>query len=251
MSAVKEVSGTLDSAIPRLSVVVPCFNESGRIGATLERLRDFFDGQSYGAELIVVDDGSTDGTASVVAEGHPDVRLVRYGTNRGKGHAVKQGMLEATGAYRLIYDADSSTPIEEVSKLWPRFDAGADCVIGSRTAPGAAIGAHQPRYREIIGKLGNRFIRLAGLTTFTDTQCGFKAFTAEAARTIFARQVMERFGADCEYLCIARVHGLTVAEVPVRWNNCPDTRVRPVRDSLRTLCEVLVIRANLWRRRYD
>ncbi len=238
-------------ASPRLSVVVPCFNEARRIGATLDRLEAYFGLQSYATELVVVDDGSADNTAALIREGHAGVRLIRYETNRGKGYAVKLGMLEACGDFRLVYDADGSTPVEEVEKLWPVFDAGADAVIGSRTAPGASIEARQPRYREVIGKLGNVFMRLAGLTEFTDTQCGFKAFTADAARIIFPRQVMERFGADCEYLCIARVHGLKVAEIPVRWINCPDTRVHPARDTLRTLAEVLVVRANLWRRRYD
>lgn len=238
-----------DSAL-HLSIIVPCYNEAGRVVDTLKRVRAYLAEQDYTAEIIVADDGSTDGTGDKVRREMPEVRVLGYARNRGKGFAVRLAMAQARGEFRIVYDADGSTPVTEISKLWREFDAGADVVIGSRALPDSEIEAHQPAYREVIGKAGNLVLRILGLTEFSDTQCGFKAFTREAADVIFPRQVIDRFGADCEYLCIARLHRLRVVDIPVRWINSPDSRVHVIADTLRTLGEALRVRWYLWTGRY-
>ncbi len=236
---------------PRLSIVLPCFNESRRIGATLESFQTYLGGLSHASEIIVVDDGSTDSTAEIVRETFPDVRVLGYPSNRGKGYATKLGMTEATGAIRLVSDADGSTPITEIEKFWPEFDRGAAVVIGSRALPESDVAVRQPRYRQNMGRVYNVMLRTLGLTDFPDTQCGFKAFTAETCEIIFPRQRMEGFGADCECLYIAKRHKLKVVQVPVRWLNSPDTRVHALFDSARMIREAFTIRLNAFRRVYD
>lgn len=226
----------------RLSVVIPAYNEAARICDTLMKLTDYFAYQDYTVEIIVVDDGSPDGTAKVVAERFPDIMVLSYTPNRGKGYAVRHGMGVATGAYRLFYDADGSTPIEEVEKLWPRFEEGAAIVIGSRALPESNIEVLQPPYRRIMGRVYNLLLRFLFLTTFPDTQCGFKCMTAESCGAIFRLQKANGFGSDCEILYIAQCKALTVAQVPVRWTDSPDTRVRAIYDSLNMMREVCTIR---------
>lgn len=238
------------SAPIHLSVVVPCYNEAARIGRTLDMFHAYLAGQNYSWEIIVVDDGSDDGTAEAVRGSFPGVRVISYRPNRGKGHAVKEGMLAARGAYRLVSDADGSTPIEEIEKFWPELERGAAIVIGSRALPESRIEVRQPWYRENMGRVYNLILRVLGLTRFPDTQCGFKAFTAEACGVVFPRQTVDGFGADCELLYIATLHGLRVVQVPVRWLNSPDTRVHPVFDSLKMLCEIGRVRWNALRGRY-
>ncbi len=225
-----------------LSIVIPAYNEEQRIAGTLEAIDAYLSRQGYDSEVIVVDDGSTDQTVSAVHDAFPDTVVISYGPNRGKGHAVRTGMSSATGAYRLYFDADASTPIEEVDKLWPCFDAGADIVIGSRSLPDSDVQVHQPWYRENMGRAFNVLVRGLGLTRFLDTQCGFKAFTAHACDVVFSRQTIERFSFDAELLHIAEVHGLRVDEIPVRWMNCPQTRVKAVRDSVTSFVDVLSVR---------
>ena len=231
----------------RLSVVIPAYNEAGRIGGTLESIEAYLSRQPYDSEVIVVDDGSTDETASIVGERFPEVRLISYRPNRGKGHAVLTGMTHAHGDYRVFYDADASTPIEEVEKLWPRFDAGADIVIGSRALTDSNVQVHQAWYRENMGRVFNVLIRMLGLTHFPDTQCGFKGFTAGACAVVFPRQTIERFSFDAELLYIAAKHGLRIEQAGVRWINCPYTRLNPIADSTRMFLDVLTIRwKDLW-----
>lgn len=236
------------------SLIIPAYNEESRIATTLLAVLSYFAEQQYDAEVIVVDDGSEDRTREVVGEtarpGRTPVRCLALGQNRGKGAAVNAGMQAARGAYRIFYDADGSTPIAELEKLWPAFAAGAAVVIGSRSLPGSDVAVRQKWYRECMGKTFNALLRLMSLTRFPDTQCGFKGFTAEACARIFPRQTVWRFSFDVELLVIARRQGLTVAQVPVRWVNEPKSRVDPLRDSTRMFLDMLVIRFRSWTGRY-
>jgi dolichyl-phosphate beta-glucosyltransferase len=214
-----------------LSLVIPAFNEERCIEETLATLEEYLSRQDYDSEIVVVDDGSSDETAARVEADFPDVRMISYQPNCGKGHAVKTGMLAATGAFRVYYDADGSTPIEEVEKLWPRFEDGASVVIGSRTVPDSDVRVRQALYRQTMGRIFNLFVRLLAIQGFPDTQCGFKGFTAEASEAVFRRQTVERFGFDAEVLYIARRHGFRIDQIGIRWINCPHTSVHPVLDS--------------------
>ncbi len=231
-----------------LSLIIPAYNEERRLGETLRRTLDYLDAQPYAAEIVVVDDGSTDGTAGIIASAGEKARPTRlactgYGTNRGKGHAVRTGMLEkATGDFRVFFDADGSTPIEELEKIWPRFEDGADIVIGSRALPQSEIVIRQAWCRESMGRAFNVLLRLLGLTQFKDTQCGFKGFTRKACELVFPRQTVQRFSFDAEILYIARRLGLRIDEVPVRWLNNPESRVHPVSDSARMAFDMASIR---------
>lgn len=233
-----------------LSLVIPAYNEAQRIGPTLEHVRGYLSRQGYDSEVIVVDDGSRDSTAAV-AGSFDGVKLVRLDRNRGKGAAVRRGMLkEARGAYRFYYDADASTPIEELEACWPFFEAGADIVIGSRALAASRIERRQAWYRERMGRVYNLFLRGMGLTRFLDTQCGFKGYTAQAADICFSRQMLDGFSFDAELLHIASLHGLRVDEIPVRWLNSPKSRVNPLTDSTRMFLDLLRVRANAAAGRY-
>lgn len=238
-------------AQPRLSIVIPAYNEARRIGDTLIKVHAYLMKQTGVSEIIVVDDGSTDRTADVVQKHFPAVQVISYQPNRGKGHAVRTGMLAAKGDIRLFFDADSSTPIEELDNVFPHIERGADIVIGSRMVTGADVMVHQRWFRERVGRFFNVVLLALGLTHMRDTQCGFKAFTVRATEICFSRQTLERFSFDVEILCIAARHGLKVVEIPVHWINSPDTRVRMLRDAVPTLKELLAIRANLRAGRYD
>ncbi len=233
-----------------LSLIIPAYNEAERIGPTLELVRAYLARQDYDSEIIVVDDGSRDGTAAV-AGAFDGVKLVRLYRNRGKGAATRRGMLqEACGAYRFYYDADASTPIGEIDACWPRFETGADIVIGSRALAASRIEIRQAWYREHMGRVYNLFLRGMGLTPFLDTQCGFKGFTAQAAGACFSRQTLDGFSFDAELLYIAAMHGLCVDEIPVRWVNSPKSRVNPLTDSTRMFLDLLRVRANAAAGRY-
>lgn len=235
---------------PRVSLVIPAYNEEARIGETLERACSYFSEQDYGYEIIVVDDGSTDGTSDAASEAGENVRLIHYPGNRGKGYAMRKGVAEAHGEFRIVYDADASTPIAEVEKFWPEFDRGAAVVIGSRALAESDVRVRQPRYRRMMGRIYNMLLRALRLTTFRDTQCGFKAFTADSCDIIFPRLTVSGFGSDCEMLFIARLHGLDVAQIPVLWINSADSKVNPVFHSLDMIREVLLIRLNGFLGRY-
>jgi dolichyl-phosphate beta-glucosyltransferase len=232
------------------SLVIPAYNEELRIGDSLRHIHDYLDAQDYDWEVIVVDDGSSDRTVDVVRAEFPWARLESYMPNRGKGHAVRIGMQAGTGRYRVFYDADASTPIEEVEKLWPLFEAGADIVIGSRALPESDVQAHQAWYRENMGRTFNLILRALGLTHFPDTQCGFKGFSAAACDAVFPRQTIERFGFDVELLYIAAKLGLRIEQVPIRWRNSPKTTVNPITDSARMVAEAISVRLKDLRGRY-
>ncbi len=237
-----------------LSVVVPAYNEEQRIGATLARILAYLRDEGARFEVLVVDDGSRDRTREVVsrlAASEPHLRLIALGKNRGKGMAVRRGVLEATGDRVLFSDADLSAPIEEIEKLAARIENGSAVAIGSRSVRGARIDVHQPWYRELMGKTFNLFVRVLAIRGFVDTQCGFKCFTADAARAIFSRTRIDRFAFDVEALVVARRLGFEVAEVPIRWSNEPNSRVGVLRDSVRMLLDLARIRWNIARGVYD
>jgi dolichyl-phosphate beta-glucosyltransferase len=208
-----------------LSVVIPAFNEARRLPTTLARVHAFLDARGGRYQVLVVDDGSSDGTAEVARAGPGPVEVLRHAPNRGKGHAVRAGMLAAGGERRLMTDADLSTPIEELSRLEAELERGFDVAIGSRAVAGARIEVHQPLYREVVGRLFNRLVQLLLLPGLHDTQCGFKLWSAEAAKAAFAACRLDGFSFDVEALYVARRRGLRIAELPVTWRNDAATRV--------------------------
>ena len=230
-----------------LSIVIPAYNEKQRIGKTLRVMHAYLQQQPYAAEIIVVDDGSQDGTASIVQASEAafsPTQVLRNGRNRGKGFSVRQGFLHARGEYLLFSDADLSTPIEEVEKLLAALQEPCDIAIGSRAVPGSRVEVHQPWYREHMGRLFNVCVQILAVPGIRDTQCGFKCFRREAAMAICHRMVAERFGFDVEMLYLARRLGYRVREVPVLWRNSPETRVRVWRDSASMIGDLLRIRWN-------
>lgn len=226
----------------KLSVLIPAYNEEMRVGDTLKLFKDYLDQQDYAYEVVVVDDGSKDLTAETVRKTHPWAQVAEYSVNRGKGYATRYGAQVCKGEFILISDADGSTPIDDIEKMWPKFDAGCDIVIGSRAMVDSDVQIRQPLYRQSMGRIYNMVLRLLVLTPFKDTQCGFKAFRQSIVNPVIGRMTCDGFGADCEMLYIAAKLGYTVDEVPVRWLNSPDTRVHPIFDSLDMLREVLLIR---------
>lgn len=222
-------------------------NEAERLPRTLERIATHLGGRRGTWEIVVVDDGSRDRTAERAEAAGATV--LRNEANRGKGYAVRRGMLAARGARRLMTDADLSTPIEELERLGARMDEGHDVVIGSRALPGARIEVRQPWYRENMGRLFNLFVRALAVPGVMDTQCGFKLFTAAAARDVFSAMRLDGFSFDVEALFLARRKGYRIAEVPVVWRNDAASRVSLVRGFL-AFPDLLRIRANAWTGRY-
>ena len=229
-----------------LSIIIPAFNEQRRLPNTLESIGTYLKTHSLRAEILVVDDGSSDDTARVAAgyqDTHPNLRVISNGRNRGKGFSVRHGMLEARGEIALFTDADLSTPIEEADKLLAAIrDQGHDGAVGSRALDRSLIAIHQAAIREQAGILFNFFVRWIMGIDYSDTQCGFKAFRMDRSRIIFEQQRMEGFGFDPELLFLAKRHQLRVAEVPVRWSHDAATKVNVVTDGIRMLLDLLVIR---------
>ena len=236
----------------KVSIIIPAYNEERRLPGTLERVRQYLAARPFDAEVIVVDDGSSDATARVVEEFRarmPGLRLISNGPNRGKGFSVRHGMLEARGSIALFTDADLSAPIEEADKLIGALQS-VDVTFGSRALNRSLISIHQSRFREFAGIVFNKLVKLILGLPFVDTQCGFKAFVLPRARIIFEQQRIERFGFDPELLFLARRHGLRALEIPVRWSHDADTKVRVGTDSLRMFLDLLVIRWNGMMGRY-
>ena len=238
----------------KYSIVIPAYNESARIGATLEKLLEYVERQNWDAEILVVNDGSTDNTGELVrgyAATHPALRLIENPGNRGKGYSVRNGMLQAAGDVLLFTDADLSSPIEEASRLFQELAAGADIAIGSRWLRRDSQGRRQPLFRQMLGRIFNLLARCVLGLGYQDTQCGFKAFTRKAARAVFSRQRIEGWGFDPELLYLAHKCGLRVREVSVHWAHCDGTRISPVRDGLRMLGEMLSVRCYALTGKYD
>jgi dolichyl-phosphate beta-glucosyltransferase len=227
-----------------LSVIIPAYNEERRLGPSLERIFAHLRKRRKPFEVLVVDDGSSDSTAPLVrrlAKKHRGLRLLMNGGNRGKGASVRHGVEQAKGGLILMSDADLSTPIEALSDLEAALGS-ADIAIGSRAIDRGRITRRQPLFREAGGRLFNLLVRALTVGGISDTQCGFKLFRADSARRIFALQRVPRFGFDVEALYLARKMGLKIAEISVAWENSPETKVRPVRDGLRTFLDLALIR---------
>jgi dolichyl-phosphate beta-glucosyltransferase len=228
-----------------LSIVVPAYNESGRLPGSLRRMRQHFDALGEEYEVIVVDDGSSDDTYAQsldLAAGWPQLTVLQFDRNRGKGAAVREGMLHAGGEHRLFSDADLSTPLDELPRLRARLQGRTQVAIASRGLAESQIEVHQQKRRELMGRTYNRLLQLLVLRGIHDSQCGFKVFTAEAATACFAPLQTMRFGFDAEVLVRAQAHGWKIAEVPVRWRHVEASRVNSVRDSSRMLWDLLRLR---------
>jgi glycosyltransferase involved in cell wall biosynthesis len=240
------------TAGPELSIIIPCFNEEQRLPASLEKIAAYIKEKRPTAEVIVVDDGSTDATAAIAESWRdriPRLRVLSNGINRGKGFSVRHGSLEAQGEIILFTDADLSSPMEEGEKLLAALKTY-DVAIGSRAMDRGLIEVHESLFREFAGIVFNRIVRTILWLPFVDTQCGFKAFRRERCRIIFEQQTIERFGFDPELLYLARHHGLSIKEVPVRWAHSPATKVNMMRDSVQMFLDVFVIRWNALRGLY-
>jgi glycosyltransferase involved in cell wall biosynthesis len=241
-------------AHPRLSIVIPAYNESARIGNALERVLACVEERKWDAEILVVDDGSTDDTVAVVGSWiakHDRLHLIRNRGNRGKGYSVRNGLLQAAGEIVLFTDADLSAPIEEAERLIAAIDSGVDVAIGSRWLDKQKQTITQPMYRRFFGRCFNWVTRKVMGLPYRDTQCGFKAFKRDAAQTIFRLQTIERWGFDPEILFIARKLRYKIEEVPVTWGHDERSRISYLKDGMKMLSEMAEIRSNSLRGRYD
>ena len=230
---------------PALSVVVPCFNEEQRLPRTIERIERYLDARHISYELILVDDGSADGTRQIMdsaAARHAAVRVEALPRNRGKGRALAVGVEAATGVEILVTDADLSTPIEELEKLEAALSNGAGVAIGSRALRESRVEVSQPLYRVVMGKAFNLMVQAVLLPGLWDTQCGFKLFRADVAHPVFALLKTDGFGYDPEVLYRAKQRGVKIAEVPVVWRNSAPTKVRAVHSSVDMLMHLMRIR---------
>jgi dolichyl-phosphate beta-glucosyltransferase len=226
---------------PQLSVVVPAYNEEARIGGTLDAITAWLDARGEDYELIVADDGSTDGTAALAdahATRHPRIRVLRLAPNRGKGAAVRAGILAARGAEILFSDADLATPIEELTRLRAALAGGADIAVASRALPDSDIRTRQHPARELMGRTFNVIVRSLVMNGIKDTQCGFKLFRRDAAHDLFGRATVDGFAFDVEILLLARGR-YKIAEIPVTWRHVEQSKVSPGRDAARMLTDVL------------
>ncbi|MCU1314169.1 MAG: glycosyl transferase, group 2 family [Acidobacteriaceae bacterium] len=227
------------------SIIIPAYNEAARIEGALRSVTECIRERGWDAELLVVDDGSTDDTAAIVEHwerSHPEVKLIRNERNRGKGYSVRHGMLRASGDVVMFTDADMSSPIEEAERLFAAIAGGADVAIGSRWLTGKRIVHKQPLYRRFFGRCFNALTRTIMRLPFADTQCGFKAFRSKAASMVFGLQRIERWGFDPEILFIALRRGLRVTEVPVTWGHDERSRISYLRDGVQMLAELVFIR---------
>ncbi len=228
-----------------ISIVIPAYNEAERIGPTIETIQDYFSKKNQSFDILVVNDGSRDNTGNIVvnrAKERRDVTLLESSVNQGKGASVKRGIIQAASDLILLTDADLSTPIEEFEKLVPWIQNGYDIVIGSRGMKKSEIVLKQPWHRRIMGKVFNLLVRILILNDFTDTQCGFKLFSRQAAKRIFRASRIDGFAFDVEVLFIAKKMGYKTMEVPVKWIDSPHSKINPLRDPVKMLLDLLRIK---------
>jgi dolichyl-phosphate beta-glucosyltransferase len=239
---------------PQYSIVIPAYNEAARISSALESVVGCIRQRGWLAEVVVVDDGSRDETATIVREfagKATEVRLLQNPGNRGKGYSVRNGLLQSFGEVVMFTDADLSAPIEEAEGLFAAIRSGADIAIGSRWLERTRQTIRQPLYRQFFGRCFNAVTRAVMGLSFADTQCGFKAFTRAAAQTIFQLQTIERWGFDPEILFIALKRGYRIIEVPVSWAHDERTRISYLKDGMRMLQDIAIVRWNALLGRYD
>lgn len=245
MSKESRQKNIAEDARPFLSVIIPCYNEEELVEKTIRRVAEYLRSKGYGYEIIAVDDGSRDSTVAIIKglmKSMPHLKLLENVKNRGKGHSVRRGFLEAEGSFVCFSDADLSTPIEEVEKLLGWLNKGFDIAIGSRSLGESKVEVHQKKWRELMGKTFNLFVRVAAISGFKDTQCGFKCFKRNAAKDIFSRQRIDGFSFDVEALYIGLKFGYRIKEVPVRWINRFESRVNPLIHPLQMVRDMLKIR---------
>ena len=236
-----------------ISVVIPAYNEEQRLPSTLESVHGYLSGKDRAFEIIVVDDGSADGTAAMVekfAENHAGVRLISYKPNRGKGHAVRTGMLAAEGSLVLFDDADGSSPIEEIEKLIASIEGGSDVAFGSRAKPDEERVVKALAYRKAIGNTFNMIVQSLLLPGFFDTQCGFKMFKRSVVQDVFTVSRQDGFAFDVEVLYISRLRGYSIQEIPINWHNVDGSKVNVFFDSQKMFIDVLRIALGAWTGKY-
>jgi dolichyl-phosphate beta-glucosyltransferase len=232
--------------IPDISIIIAAYNEEARLPNSLKKIHEYVAAKNLAVEIIVVDDGSTDGTASTtqaLADSIPGLKLISYAKNKGKGYALRTGALVSQGKLVLLSDADLSTPIEELGSLMKFMaEKSFQIAIGSRALALSKIVETQPWWRQGMGKVFNRIVKLLVIDDFSDTQCGFKLFTGDTARRLFREARINRFAYDVEILALAKKRGYRIAEVPIKWINSPGSKVNPVKDSLQMLKDLYRIR---------
>lgn len=236
-----------------LSIIIPAYNEEKRLLSTLDKIRAYLFNQGFPYEIIIVDDGSTDGTLQMVRNfGCSDNHVVILANerNRGKGYSVRKGMLSGRGEYIFFTDADLSTPIEEIEKCLPYLTNGYDVVIGSRSMHGSYITIRQPWYREKMGKTFNFIVNRVLLKGIVDTQCGFKGFKKEVVKTVFSRCTVDGFSFDVEALYLSRKFNFKIKEIPIRWENSALSKVNPIRHSLQMFRDIFRIKMKDFKGRY-
>lgn len=236
------------------SIIIPAYNEEKRLLATLKRMEEYFESKEDEFEIIIVDDGSTDTTLDIIKEfrrNKDNISYVTYKENKGKGHAVRKGILHSSGSFVLFSDADQSCPIEEIEKISGALHDGYDIALGSRGLRDSNILVYQPFYRRTMGKIFNLLVQILVMRGIKDTQCGFKIFTKKAAKKIFSLCIIDGFSFDVEALYIGRKLGFKSKEVPVTWINSEASRVHPLKHSFLMIKEILQVRWNALRGRYD
>jgi len=235
-----------------LSIIIPAYNEERRLPTSLDQVDRFVAAQAYPIEVVVVNNNSRDATRRIADEfaaQHAYVRVLDQ-PRQGKGAAVQKGMLEGQGEYLFICDADFSMPVDEISKFMPPNTTSYDVAIASREVPGARR-VDEPQYRHLMGRVFNLIVRVLAIPKIQDTQCGFKVFRRQVARDVFALQTIDGWGFDVEVLFIALKHKYTLIEVPITWYYKPQTKISPLRDSINMVLEVMRVRLNGWRGKYD